>query len=56
MGITGKDLANLLNLTEPTVHNNRSKLRKRLGLQPSEDLVLFLQQLAISEALPQNTS
>ncbi len=56
MGITGKDLANLLNLTEPTVHNNRSKLRKRLGLQPSEDLVLFLQELAISEALPQNTS
>jgi DNA-binding CsgD family transcriptional regulator len=56
MGITGKDLANLLNLTEQTVHNNRSKLRKRLGLQPSEDLVLFLQQLAISEALPQNTS
>ncbi len=47
MGIIGKDLANLLNVTEPTVHNNRSKLRKRLGLQPSEDLVQFLQQLTL---------
>lgn len=45
MGLSGKEIARLLNIIEQTLHNSRYRLRKKLGLEAGQDLVTYLTNL-----------
>lgn len=42
MGMDSKEIANLLNIKPSSIYINRSRLRKKLNLEPEEDLYAFL--------------
>jgi DNA-binding NarL/FixJ family response regulator len=45
MGLTSKQISKLLDIGAPTLHNRRSKLRKKLGLDTAQDLTDYLEQI-----------
>ncbi len=42
LGLSIKEVASLLSVTEPSIHNSRSRLKKKLLLDPSQDLTKFI--------------
>lgn len=45
MGLSSKEISSLLNTAVRSVENSRYRLRKKLGLQPEDNLTEFLQNL-----------
>ncbi|MEM9023681.1 MAG: hypothetical protein AAGB22_08055, partial [Bacteroidota bacterium] len=43
--LSGKDIANLRNVEPRSVTKSKGRLRKKMGLAPSQDLYAFLKQL-----------
>ncbi|MEM7036153.1 MAG: tetratricopeptide repeat protein [Bacteroidota bacterium] len=44
LNLSGKEIASLRNISPNSVKMSRNRLRKKLGLEPEEDLYAFLQQ------------
>lgn len=49
MGLSSKEISSLLNTAVRSVENSRYRLRKKLGLQPEDNLTEFLQNLDSNE-------
>jgi DNA-binding CsgD family transcriptional regulator/ligand-binding sensor domain-containing protein len=45
MGMSSKEIASLMNISARAVENNRSKLRKKLGIDPSDNLQEYVNRL-----------
>lgn len=45
VGFTSKDIASVLNCTDRSLNNNRSKIRKKLGIPPEKTILEFLKTL-----------
>ncbi len=43
--LTSKEIARILNITPPSVNKKRNRLRKKINIEPKEDLVEFIAQI-----------